>query len=69
MAALTERMTAEEIEAARLHARRYSGPFTPTFQTLAAAVERLAAELQAVAAERDAALMALASLTTDDGGS
>ena len=69
MAAPTERMTADEIEAVRLYARRYSGPFTPTFQALAAAVERLAAELQSVAAERDAALMTLASLTTEDGGS
>ena len=69
MAAPTERMTADEIEAVRLHARRYSGPFTPTFQRLAISVERLVAELQAVAAERDQARLTLASLTTDDGGS
>ena len=68
MAAPTERMTADEIEAVRLHAHRYSGPFTPTFQRLAISVERLVDELRAVAAERDAALMTLASLATEDGG-
>jgi hypothetical protein len=69
VAAPTERMTAEEIEAMRVHALGYSGPFTPTFQRLAMHVERLVAELRAVAAERDEARMTLASLTTDDGGS
>jgi hypothetical protein len=39
------RLTADEIEEIRLHARRYSGPFTPTFQKLAANVERLVAHI------------------------
>ena len=39
------RLTDDEIEAIRLHARRYSGPFAPTFQKLAAGVERLVARI------------------------
>lgn len=39
------RLTADEIAEIRLHARSYSGPFTPTFQKLAANVERLVAHI------------------------
>ena len=39
-------LTPDEIEEIRLHAHRYAGPFTPTYQRLASAVERLAQHIQ-----------------------
>lgn len=69
MEAPTERMTAEEIEAMRVHALGYSQGFTPTYEKFALHIRRLVAELRAVTAERDQARLTLASLTTDDGGS
>jgi hypothetical protein len=39
-------LTPDEVESIRLHARNYAGPFTPTYQRLAAAVVSLAEHIQ-----------------------
>ena len=65
-----EPLTASELEAMEQRARRWGSAncWTGTGGSLAADVLMLVHEVRRLAVERDRATMALASLTTDDGG-